>query len=45
MGEQEEIGIKRESDFVTMPNDGTNVWEIDVRKLKFENKVASGLIW
>ncbi|KAJ9704523.1 hypothetical protein PVL29_002874 [Vitis rotundifolia] len=42
MGEQEETGIKCESDFVTIPNDGTDVWEIDVRQLKFENKVASG---
>ncbi|XP_020517236.1 serine/threonine-protein kinase STY46 isoform X2 [Amborella trichopoda] len=27
---------------VKIPNDGTDVWEIDVRLLKFENKVASG---
>ncbi|RVW33231.1 Serine/threonine-protein kinase STY46 [Vitis vinifera] len=27
-------------DFVTIPNDGTGVREIDVRQLKFENKVA-----
>nr|AFC37605.1 serine threonine protein kinase [Piper colubrinum] len=30
------------SDHVEIPSDGTDVWEIDVRKLKFENKVASG---
>ncbi|XP_058090771.1 serine/threonine-protein kinase STY46-like isoform X2 [Magnolia sinica] len=27
---------------VKIPTDGTDVWEIDVRLLKFENKVASG---
>lgn len=27
---------------VQIPTDGTDVWEIDVRLLKFENKVASG---
>ncbi|KAK6922540.1 Serine-threonine/tyrosine-protein kinase, catalytic domain, partial [Dillenia turbinata] len=30
------------SDYVKIPNDGTDVWEIDARLLKFENKVASG---
>ncbi|RWR92390.1 serine/threonine-protein kinase STY46 isoform X1 [Cinnamomum micranthum f. kanehirae] len=29
-------------DLVKIPTDGTDVWEIDVRFLKFENKVASG---
>jgi len=27
---------------VQIPTDGTDVWEIDFRLLKFENKVASG---
>lgn len=27
---------------VAIPNDGTDVWEIDPRYLKFETKVASG---
>ncbi|KAL8150252.1 hypothetical protein V2J09_020060 [Rumex salicifolius] len=27
---------------VEIPNDGTDVWEIDIKQLKFENKVASG---
>ena len=31
MGEQEETGIKCEFYFVTIPNDGTDVREIDVR--------------
>lgn len=42
IGEQEETGIKCEHDFLTIPNDGTDVWEIDVSQLKFGNKVASG---
>ncbi|XP_042506766.1 serine/threonine-protein kinase STY46-like [Macadamia integrifolia] len=29
-------------DHVKIPTDGTDVWEIDIRMLKFENKVASG---
>ncbi|KAK8985195.1 hypothetical protein V6N11_068462 [Hibiscus sabdariffa] len=28
--------------YVAIPNDGTDVWEIDSRHLKLENKVASG---
>ncbi|KAK4775337.1 hypothetical protein SAY86_010272 [Trapa natans] len=34
--------IKSESDHVSIPSDGTDVWELDPRCLKFENKVASG---
>nr|XP_016460736.1 PREDICTED: serine/threonine-protein kinase STY46-like [Nicotiana tabacum] len=30
------------SDSVKIPNDGSDDWEIDIRLLKFENKVASG---
>ncbi|CAN6463934.1 unnamed protein product [Victoria cruziana] len=29
-------------DHVKIPNDGTDVWEIDLRFLKFEKKIASG---
>ncbi|XP_071695955.1 serine/threonine-protein kinase STY17-like [Rutidosis leptorrhynchoides] len=29
-------------DHVKIPTDGTDVWEIDAKMLKFENKVASG---
>ncbi|GMJ05640.1 serine/threonine/tyrosine kinase 46 [Hibiscus trionum] len=31
-----------DQNFVAIPNDGTDVWEIDSRHLKLENKVASG---
>lgn len=30
------------SDSVKIPTDGSDDWEIDIRLLKFENKVASG---
>ncbi|KAI8025342.1 Serine/threonine-protein kinase STY46 [Camellia lanceoleosa] len=40
--EQEQTGIKREPDHLTIPNDGTDVWEIDPQLLKFETKIASG---
>ncbi|KAK6916770.1 Serine-threonine/tyrosine-protein kinase, catalytic domain [Dillenia turbinata] len=47
INEGENIAIKPEPnspspDYLTIPNDGTDVWEIDVNLLKFENKVASG---
>ena len=29
-------------DFVKIPTDGTDVWEIDASLLKFDNKVGSG---
>ncbi|CAN1192552.1 Serine/threonine-protein kinase STY46 [Linum perenne] len=29
-------------DCLLIPNDGTDVWEIDIKQLKFENMVASG---
>lgn len=29
-------------DHVQIPTDGTDVWEIELRLLKFENKVTSG---
>ncbi|KAL6522515.1 Serine/threonine-protein kinase sty46 [Orobanche minor] len=40
--EYEQIEIKCESDHLKIPNDGTDVWEIDPQFLKFESKVASG---
>ncbi|KAJ8767007.1 hypothetical protein K2173_012516 [Erythroxylum novogranatense] len=40
--EQEQRTIKPDPDHVSIPNDGTDVWEIDPKCLKFENKVASG---
>ncbi|XP_022725447.1 serine/threonine-protein kinase STY46-like isoform X2 [Durio zibethinus] len=38
----EEMGTNGDQNYVAIPNDGTDVWEIDPRHLKFENKVASG---
>ncbi|KAJ6927491.1 serine/threonine-protein kinaseY46-like isoform X2 [Populus alba x Populus x berolinensis] len=40
--DQEQFRIKYDSNHVAIPNDGTDVWEIDPKYLKFENKVASG---
>ncbi|KAL4347186.1 hypothetical protein GQ457_17G002160 [Hibiscus cannabinus] len=40
--DHEEIGTKDDQNYVAIPNDGIDVWEIDPRHLKFENKVASG---
>ncbi|XP_050232465.1 serine/threonine-protein kinase STY46-like isoform X2 [Mercurialis annua] len=40
--ERKETKIKCEPDHVAIPNDGTDVWEVDPKNLKFENKVASG---
>lgn len=42
LGEHEQIEIISEPDHLTIPSDGTDVWEIDPQVLKFENKVASG---
>ncbi|XVE48801.1 hypothetical protein DITRI_Ditri01bG0031800 [Diplodiscus trichospermus] len=38
----EEMGTNGDQNYVAIPNDGTDVWEMDPRRLKFENKVASG---
>ncbi|XP_010066311.2 serine/threonine-protein kinase STY46 [Eucalyptus grandis] len=38
----EQTGIKKEHDHLSIPNDGIDVWEIDLNNLKFEKKVASG---
>ncbi|KAM7256077.1 hypothetical protein ACFE04_011818 [Oxalis oulophora] len=40
--EPEHKEVKCDPDYVAIPNDGTDVWEIDPKHLKFENKVASG---
>lgn len=37
-----QIGVIFEPDHVIIPSDGTDVWEVDPKLLKFENKVASG---
>ncbi|KAF7144004.1 hypothetical protein RHSIM_Rhsim05G0052200 [Rhododendron simsii] len=42
MDEQEQTVIPREIDHLKIPNDGTDVWEIDPRLLKFGKQVASG---
>lgn len=38
----DETRTNSDQNYVAIPNDGTDVWEIDPRYLKFENKVASG---
>ncbi|XWS55131.1 hypothetical protein CRYUN_Cryun10bG0148500 [Craigia yunnanensis] len=38
----EETMTNGDQNYVAIPNDGTDVWEIDPRHLKFKNKVASG---
>ncbi|KAH8510464.1 hypothetical protein H0E87_008138 [Populus deltoides] len=40
--DHEQFRIKYDTNHVAIPNDGTDVWEIDPKHLKFENKVASG---
>lgn len=40
--EHQPTGKKNLPDHVAIPCDGTDVWEIDAKNLKFENKVASG---
>ncbi|XP_056169934.1 serine/threonine-protein kinase STY46-like isoform X2 [Syzygium oleosum] len=37
-----QTAIKLERDHVSIPSDGTDVWELDPRCLKFETKIASG---
>ncbi|XP_052192340.1 serine/threonine-protein kinase STY46-like isoform X6 [Diospyros lotus] len=39
---KEETGIKGEPDHLTIPTDGTDVWEIDPKLLNFGTKIASG---
>ncbi|CAN6554555.1 unnamed protein product [Malus baccata var. baccata] len=40
--EHDQVVIKTEPDHLEIPTDGTDVWELDPRQLKFGNKVASG---
>ncbi|KAK6237272.1 hypothetical protein QUC31_002741 [Theobroma cacao] len=42
MTEHIKEGVISLPDCVEIPTDGTDVWEIDTRQLKFENKIASG---
>ncbi|XP_022775462.1 serine/threonine-protein kinase STY17-like isoform X2 [Durio zibethinus] len=42
MTEHIKEGIISLPDCVEIPTDGTDVWEIDTRQLKIENKIASG---
>ncbi|XP_028797639.1 serine/threonine-protein kinase STY46 isoform X2 [Neltuma alba] len=41
VGEPDQV-VKCEPDHLTIPNDGTDVWEIDPKHLKFGSKIASG---
>lgn len=36
------MGTSDDQNYVAIPNDGIDVWEIDPRQLKLETKVASG---
>ncbi|XP_039007079.1 serine/threonine-protein kinase STY46-like isoform X2 [Hibiscus syriacus] len=38
----EKMGSNGDQNHVAIPSDGTDVWEIDPRHLKFGNKIASG---
>ncbi|XP_010555207.1 PREDICTED: serine/threonine-protein kinase STY46 [Tarenaya hassleriana] len=40
--EKDQTDAKKGNDHVAIPNDGTDVWEINLKHLKFENKIASG---
>lgn len=42
MSEHAKEGVISLPDCVEIPTDGTDVWEIDARQLKIENKIASG---
>lgn len=42
LSDLEQTGIKNQLDHLTIPNDGTDVWEIDPQLLKFDYKIASG---
>lgn len=35
-------GVRAAKDHVAIPNDGTDVWEINLKHLKFGHKIASG---
>ncbi|XP_062086878.1 serine/threonine-protein kinase STY46-like [Humulus lupulus] len=42
VSETDHSTVKSEPDHLTIPDDGTDVWEIDLKHLKFEKMVASG---
>ncbi|XP_042003230.1 serine/threonine-protein kinase STY46-like [Salvia splendens] len=42
LSEIDPLSIKREAAHLTIPSDGTDVWEINPQLLKFESKIASG---
>ena len=42
MTEHIKEGVISLPDCVEIPTDGTDVWEVDARQLKIENKIASG---
>ncbi|KAF7810750.1 serine/threonine-protein kinase STY46-like isoform X1 [Senna tora] len=42
VGKTDRVEVKCEGDHLTIPNDGTDVWEIEPRHLKYGNKIASG---
>ncbi|XP_048229675.1 serine/threonine-protein kinase STY17 isoform X2 [Ricinus communis] len=42
VSKQNDIRVESLPDYIEIPSDGTDVWEIDSNQLKFENKVASG---
>ena len=40
--EPDQAKMKSELDHLTIPNDGTDVWEIDPKHLKYGTQIASG---
>lgn len=42
LAEHEQRGITCKPEYLEIPTDGTDVWEIDPQLLKSEHKVASG---
>lgn len=40
--EPDQARKKHELDNFTIPNDGTDVWEIDIKHLKYGTQIASG---
>ncbi|XP_010531520.2 PREDICTED: serine/threonine-protein kinase STY46-like [Tarenaya hassleriana] len=40
--ENDQTGARKSNNHVAIPNDGTDVWEINLKHLKFEKKIASG---
>ncbi|XP_057427265.1 serine/threonine-protein kinase STY46-like [Lotus japonicus] len=40
--EPDQARMKHEQDHLTIPNDGTDVWEIDAKHLTYGNQIASG---